>query len=176
MGQIKRRYGGRDGRTVGEARKQYALAVENYDRISKDYTVKMQGLVSFSIADPPREPQEREWNHIIKFALMGLFISLAAGVGAIAGSEFLDQSFTDVESARDFLRLPSLGIIPMIESQRDRRRRLLTYLIVFGGIGLLILLVVLSVLLRFPEGLYGLEMKAWHYVNLLAEWISRRLH
>jgi ferric-dicitrate binding protein FerR (iron transport regulator) len=39
------------------------------------------------------------------------------------GVEYIDQSFTAVDEARDFLRIPSLGVIPTITTRRDRRRR-----------------------------------------------------
>ncbi len=118
------------GRLVRErdvASDRYASARENFKRIDREFNIRMEGLVSFSVVSPVREPHEKNIKHIIKLALMGIFASFAAGVGAIAGCEFLDQSFTDVEAAREFLKLPSLGVIPYIETSGERRRRLLKY-------------------------------------------------
>jgi uncharacterized protein involved in exopolysaccharide biosynthesis len=99
----------------------YEKARTNFRKIDREFTVRMEGLVSFSIVAPPRRPHKKDMRHVYKLALMGLFVAIFSGAAAIAGTEFLDQSFTDVETARDYLRLPSLGVIPNIETPGDRR-------------------------------------------------------
>jgi uncharacterized protein involved in exopolysaccharide biosynthesis len=127
----------------------YQSALKRFKRIDKQYKTTMEGLVSFSVFSPPRKSHQKDVRHKIKLAMMGIFVSVAAGVGAIAGTEFLDQSFTDVEVARDFLRLPSLGAIPVIQTQRDRRRRWLLLLII-GGVALALLVTLLLSVLFVP--------------------------
>ncbi len=124
----------------------YDGALERYKKQEREYNIKMEGLVTFSVHTPPRKSHAKSRKHIYKLALMGLFVALAAGVGAIAGTEFFDQSFTDVEGARDFLRLPSLGVIPLITTPSDRRGRLIrTAVIIFAAL-VLVSAVVLGVL------------------------------
>jgi uncharacterized protein involved in exopolysaccharide biosynthesis len=99
----------------------YEKARTNFRKIDREFTVRMEGLVSFSIVAPPRRPHRKDMRHVYKLAIMGLFIAVFSGAAAVAGTEFIDQSFTDVETARDYLRLPSLGVIPNIETPGDRR-------------------------------------------------------
>jgi hypothetical protein len=113
---------------------EYNAAVRSFRRVEEEFNNTVEGLVSFSIIRPPRKPHTKNVKHIMKLAMVGLVVSLAAAFGAIAGTEFLDQSFTDVEAARDFLQLPSLGVIPYIETPRDRRNRWLRSGIVVGSI------------------------------------------
>jgi len=109
-------------------------AREKFARAEEEFKSRMEGLVSFSILRPAREPQSKNVRHIIKLAMMGAFVCFAAAFGAIAGTEFLDQSFTDVESVRSFLSLPSLGVIPYIETPGARRGRLVKLAFIAGSI------------------------------------------
>ena len=72
----------------------------------------------FQRASPRPDP-----SMMIKIAIMGMFVSFTLAVAAVIGREYLDQSFTTVDEARDFLRIPSLGIVPVIVTRRDARRR-----------------------------------------------------
>lgn len=128
----------------------HGTALKRFQRINEEYHTTMEGLVSFSIIDAARTPQTKDIRHILRLALMGLFVAVAAGVGAIAGSEFLDQSFTDVESARAFLRLPSLGVIPLIETRSDKKGRLVRYALVASAGLIVIAAIVLAVLYVDP--------------------------
>jgi len=121
-------------RSLAAASAEYNEAVRSFRRVEEEFNNTVEGLVSFSIIRPPRKPHTRDIKHIMKLAMIGFVVSLAAAFGAIAGTEFLDQSFTDVEAARSFLQLPSLGVIPYIETPRDRRSRWLRFGIVTGSI------------------------------------------
>ena len=109
-------------------------ALSLFRRVNDEFNNTVEGLVSFSVLRPARRPHTKDIQHIVKLAMVGLVISVAAAFGAIAGTEFLDQSFTDVEAARDFLRLPSLGVIPYIQTQRDKRDRRIKLAIILGSI------------------------------------------
>jgi len=117
----------------------YEGALAKFRRLDENFRITMEGLVSFQIVTAARRPHKPNVRHKLKLALTGLFASFAAAIAAIAGAEFLDQTFPDVETARDVLRLPSLGVIPYIGTDRERRRRLIRYLVVIGGIVLLAL-------------------------------------
>jgi len=109
-------------------------ALTRFRRVNDEFNNTVEGLVSFSVIRPARRPHTKDITHILKLAIVGLVVSVAAAFGAIAGTEFLDQSFTDVEVARDFLRLPSLGVIPYIQTIRDKRNQWIKLAIVFGSI------------------------------------------
>ena len=109
-------------------------ALTRFRRVNDEYNNTVEGLVSFSVIRPARRPHTKDIKHILKLAIVGLVASVAAAFGAIAGTEFLDQSFTDVDAARNFLRLPSLGVIPYIQTPRDRRNHWIKLAIVFGSI------------------------------------------
>ena len=111
-----------------------ADALAQFRRVDEEFDKMVEGLVSFSVIRPARRPHTKDTKHVVKLAMLGLLISVAAGFGAIAGTEFLDQSFTDVDAARDFLRLPSLGVIPYIQTRRDRRGRRIKLGVIFGTI------------------------------------------
>jgi polysaccharide biosynthesis transport protein len=113
----------------------YEREASNFESVEREFNIQMEGLMAFNVVAPPRRPRDRDIRHIMRMAVMGFFVAMAAGVGAIAGTEFLDQSFSDVEAARDFLRLPSLGVIPLIETPGDRRGQLIrTILIAATGV------------------------------------------
>ncbi|MFH1732279.1 MAG: hypothetical protein ABIF82_11605 [Planctomycetota bacterium] len=116
------------------ASERLGAAREKFARAEEEFKNRMEGLVSFSILRPAREPQSKDVRHIIKLAMLGAFVCFAAAFGAIAGTEFLDQSFSDVESVRSFLSLPSLGVIPYIETPRARRGRLVKLAFIAGSI------------------------------------------
>jgi len=139
----------------------YSTALERYKKHEAEYNIKMEGLVTFRVHSPPRRSHAKNRRHIYKLALMGLFVALAAGVGAIAGTEFLDQSFTDIEGARDFLRLPSLGVIPLITTATDRRRRIIRTTVIVSSVLVLISAVVLSVLYVDPVRKAASDLWAW---------------
>jgi len=134
-------------RERSSAAETYSKELDDFLRIQKDFSITMEGLISFNIIAPAREPHEPDIAHKLKLALAGLFVSVAAAVGAIAGMEFLDQSFTDVETARHVLRLPSLGVIPYIETESDRRTRRRHYLLIPSIAVAVILVVVLTIIL-----------------------------
>lgn len=148
-------------RERSSAAETYNKELEDFLRIQKDFSITMEGLISFNIIAPAREPHDPDIGHKLKLALAGLFVSFAAAVAAIAGMEFLDQSFTDVETARHVLRLPSLGVIPYIETENDRRTRRLRYLLIPSVAAAVILAIVLTIILvpsatRIAEGLWDI--------------------
>ncbi len=150
-------------RDVAAAANRYATAHTNFKRIDEDYSIKMEGLVSFSIVSPPRLPHEKDIRHKLRLAIIGLLISLAAAIGAITGIEFLDQSLTDTETARDFLRLPSIGVIPFIETRYGRRNRLLKYAAVAAIIVTLLAAAMLAVMIEGPIQRAAQEL--WHQIQ-----------
>lgn len=90
----------------------------------------------FAYEREPEKPHAPEGRYKLQILIAGSFIALVLGFLAMFGVEYVDQSFTDVNDARQFLMIPALGVIPKIITRRDRRRRLalrlLTLLVVAG--------------------------------------------
>jgi len=137
----------------------YVDTLRDFRNADEKFNTTLEGLVSFSVLNPAREPHSSDNRHIIKLAMMGLFVSVAAAVGGIAGAEFLDQSFTDVETARDILRLPSLGVIPYIETTRGRRERRLKILLIVSLVAVGLIAIGLAMWLTGAGGWVWNEIK-----------------
>ncbi len=72
----------------------------------------------YTILDPARLPLHPKKPQII-WIIVGLFLGGGAGVGLVFGREFLDQSFVDIEDAKQLLELPILGAISKITTQEE---------------------------------------------------------
>ena len=92
-----------------------------------------ESLGYFSEVSPPRASQTPQLTRVLQVLLAGTFVSLAAGIAVMFGIEFVDQSFVNVDDARGFLRIPSLGVIPTISTSRDRARRKAYWAVAVAG-------------------------------------------
>ena len=72
-----------------------------------------------------------------------------------------------MEAARDVLRLPSLGVIPYIETVRDRRGRWVTTVLVSATVIAVVAAVVLAVL--FAPPVHGGAEKLWDWIKDLCK-------
>lgn len=70
----------------------------------------------YIILDPPRVPLTPVEPNVGLVIVMGIFLGLGAGIGLIFLSEFLDQSFLDIQDASRFLGVPLLGAISKINT------------------------------------------------------------
>jgi len=73
----------------------------------------------YNIIDPPRLPLRPTKPNKIKVIFLGLLLGGFAGTGLVFGREFLDQSFLDIEDAKQNLSLPVLGAISRITTQEE---------------------------------------------------------
>jgi uncharacterized protein involved in exopolysaccharide biosynthesis len=73
----------------------------------------------YTIIEPPRTPLKPTKPNKIKVLFLGLILGSFAGTGLVFGREFLDQSFLDVEDAKQNLGLPVLGAISCITTQEE---------------------------------------------------------
>lgn len=101
----------------------------------------------YTILDPPRFPLKPVKPQKILVIIMGLFLGLAAGVGLVFGSEFIDQSILDIEEAKHILQLPILGAISRIttkeEIEQETKKR---KTILISGIGVSFVLIIITML------------------------------
>jgi capsular polysaccharide biosynthesis protein len=92
-------------------------------KITQRLEASKQGT-RYTIIDPPRLPLvPAQKTRLIAF-IMGIFLGGGAGVGLVFAREFLDQSFLDIEDAKQNLDLPVLGAISRITTQEaiDREK------------------------------------------------------
>lgn len=73
----------------------------------------------YTIIDPPRLPLTPSKPNKLLVILGGIFGGVCLGAGLIFGREFLDNSFLDLEEARNFLNVPVLGAISRLTTQEE---------------------------------------------------------
>jgi uncharacterized protein involved in exopolysaccharide biosynthesis len=86
----------------------------------------------YTVIDPPRLPLNAARPNKFKVILLGMFLGGCAGTGMVFGREFLDQSFLDIDDAKQTLEFPVLGGISRIttleeiEKEKYQKKRLIT--------------------------------------------------
>ena len=76
----------------------------------------------YEIIDPPRIPLAPFKPNKILVAIIGLFFGVVGGVGLILASEVFDQSFIDVEEAKEYLGVALFGAISKINTPASIRK------------------------------------------------------
>ena len=81
---------------------------------------------------------------------LGMTLGAAIGAGLVFGTEFMNQSFLDIEDAKDSLELPVLGGISRITTQEEidkekyTKKKFITITLVSS-----IVLIVIALLISF---------------------------
>ncbi len=73
----------------------------------------------YTILEPARFPLKPVKPKKIVLLFMGLFLGTGAGVGFVFVKEMLDQSFLDINDAKQSLELPILGAISRLTTQEE---------------------------------------------------------
>lgn len=114
----------------------YNMLLERLEtaKITQRLEASKQGT-RYTIIDPPRLPL-RPVKPPTLMLLLGIFLGGASGVGLVFGREFLDQSFLDIEDAKQNLAYPVLGAISKITTSDELKIQKAHRLVwtVFGGI------------------------------------------
>jgi polysaccharide chain length determinant protein (PEP-CTERM system associated) len=116
-----------------DVRRDYERASENYQSLLKkklqaelaENLERTQKGEQFTILDPANLPQKPFKPNVPKILTAGLFLALAAGLGLGGLREYVDPAFWNSKELESFLELPLLVSIPLIPSERERRRKVL---------------------------------------------------
>lgn len=87
-------------------------------RVSKNIEFTEKGE-TFRVVDPAKVPLTPFKPNRVKMILLGIFLGIASGIGAVLGLEYFDHSFKDVETIEAILELPVLSTIPKIVTEDD---------------------------------------------------------
>lgn len=121
-------------------------------RVSKDLELTDKGT-TFKVIDPAIMPLSPVKPDRIKFILVGIFLGIASGVGAVLGIDYLNHSFKDEDSIETRLKLPVLAAIPSVVVEEDlAAEKLLDKKIVIAVssyLGIILLLLVKEVLSKY---------------------------
>jgi len=75
------------------------------------------------VIDPAMPANAPSAPNRLKLLLMGLVLSFGMAVGGVMLAEYRDKSFHDVDSLRNFTRVPILVRIPLIETKAERMKK-----------------------------------------------------
>jgi uncharacterized protein involved in exopolysaccharide biosynthesis len=83
----------------------------------------------FTMIEPPLPPEKPISPNRMLILVMGLVLSLGAGVGAVVLKDALDPSIRGINDVRRLLSVPPLAAIPVIVTRSDaaRQRRVMRY-------------------------------------------------
>jgi capsular exopolysaccharide synthesis family protein len=93
---------------AGENERMLSAKLADLELREKAYRPSARIIESTSLPGAPIRPRKAQ--NIVVFALFGLFLGVCLGLA----QEYLDDRINSVEQANGVLRLPSLGIIPMM--------------------------------------------------------------
>jgi polysaccharide biosynthesis transport protein len=94
----------------------------------------------FTLIEPPQPPEKPIKPNRMLILIVGLMMSIAAGVGAVIARDSLDATVRGPGDIRATLQVPALASIPTIITAADRaRRRKIVGLSWVGGIAVIVL-------------------------------------
>jgi succinoglycan biosynthesis transport protein ExoP len=111
-------------RDLESAQLQYQgiLAKQTEAKVSQNLETERKGE-RFTLIEPPQPPEKPISPNRPLIAALGIFVSLALGVGAVAARETLDASVRGPSDIRQLLQVPALASIPNIVTREDRAKR-----------------------------------------------------
>jgi capsule polysaccharide export protein KpsE/RkpR len=131
-------------RDLESAQLQYQeiLAKQTEAHVSENLETERKGE-KFTMIEPPQVPEEPISPNRALIVFLGLFLSVALGVGAAAVHESFDASVRGAGDIRQLLQVPALASIPLIVTREDRaRRQRLRRFSWVGAVGVLMLVAV----------------------------------
>ena len=110
-------------------------------RVSQGLETEQKGE-RFTLIDPARLPEKPYKPNRLAILLIGMVLSVGAGIGMVALREFSDNSVRNIETLVGRTSFPVLATIPVIITAQDINRRRIkrvawvvgAFFIVFGGV------------------------------------------
>jgi len=96
---------------------------------------RRQGGEQFKIVEPARVPEKPISPDRQQINLFGILAGLAAGVGLVALLEYRDQSFKTDDEVTSILALPVLAVVPLMQSDAERKQQTRRRLFIGLGLG-----------------------------------------
>jgi len=101
---------------------QEMLSKQTEVQVSQNLETERKGE-RFTLIEPPQPPEKPISPNRPLLLVMGVFLSLACGAGAVTAREAIDASVRGPGDIRQLLRVPALASIPVIVTREDRARR-----------------------------------------------------
>jgi hypothetical protein len=98
------------------------LSKQTEVQVSQNLETERKGE-RFTLIEPPQPPEKPISPNRPLLLVMGVFLSLACGAGAVTAREAIDASVRGPGDIRQLLRVPALASIPVIVTREDRARR-----------------------------------------------------
>jgi len=92
-------------------------------RVGEDLVQEQEHIETYKIVERAQASTIPAGPDRKRLIVVGMAMCCAIGIAATAALEFIDQSFSDSASAREFLNLPLLATIPPIMTAHEIRRR-----------------------------------------------------
>lgn len=117
-------------------------------KITKRLDASIQGT-RYTVLDPPRLPIKPIKPNKPMVIFMCLFMGIAAGVGLVLLTEFMDHSFLGIDEAKAMLNLPVLGGISRIVTVEDlasekTKKKHMVAISLITGISLIVIIGIVS--------------------------------
>jgi succinoglycan biosynthesis transport protein ExoP len=101
---------------------QEILSKQTEAQVSANLETERKGE-RFTLIEPPQPPEKPINPNRLLILIVGLFMSVAAGIGAVIARDAFDASVRGPSDIRLMLRVPALASIPVIVTIADRTRR-----------------------------------------------------
>ncbi|MGE5308808.1 MAG: GNVR domain-containing protein [Deltaproteobacteria bacterium] len=121
-------------RDIGVNRSIYDMLLQRLEtaKITQRLEASKQGT-RYTIIDPPRLPLKPSAPNRPLIVVMGFFLGGGFGVALVLGRQMMDQSFLDIEDARQNLGYPVLGAVSRIctfgELEREKDKKIIFIII-----------------------------------------------
>jgi polysaccharide biosynthesis transport protein len=125
---------------------QEVLAKQTEAQISGNLETERKGE-RFTMIEPPQLPEKPVSPNRTLILILGLLLSVAAGVGGAALHESFDASVRGPNDIRSLLQVPALASIPVIVTRADRARQRRAWRYSWGGS--VVAMVLLAVTVHF---------------------------